>query len=609
VHAGGRRALPAWALAPALALCVVAVLAAPGVAIHPAWVLAARAAIVAVPIAVGLYAWRRGVDARFGRLLIAAGAACLITTFAESRDEVLYSLGRAAGWGVELLLVYLVLAFPSGRLETRTDRALVAAMGAVVAALFVPRLLLAQDFDVPSPYTSCVHDCPGNAFFGLAREPAFVDAIVRPLGVALVFIVMAAVALRLGARFKAATPLTRRILWLVLVLAIARTAFLGGALVARQIDADAPVVAVSAWLLAFAIPAFALVFLLGLLRWRLFAGHALQRLSECVRTVPDTETLRGAFAEAFDDPTVDVVFPLPGFRDGWMDCRGRPVALPPAHGARAVSTVRNDGTVVAALIHDRALESRPELLEAGVALAGVMLDNQRLTAEAQAALTEVRRSRARMAASSARARRRLERDLHDGAQQRLVALRIELGLAEELVRSDPARGADRLVALEHALDDALDELRALAHGVYPPLLADQGLAPALRAATARSPLRVDVEAVGVARYGPEIESAVYFCVLEALQNALKHAGGARSVRVRLDGGTAGVLRFSVRDDGAGSATPHADGAGLTNMRDRLAAAEGELCITTAPDAGTEVSGWVPAPAAAAALDGSEHVVG
>ena len=225
----------------------------------------------------------------------------------------------------------------------------------------------------------------------------------------------------------------------------------------------------------------------------------------------------------------------------------------------------------------------------------VVLDNQRLATEASLATREVERSRARIAASADRERRRIERDLHDGAQQRLVALRIELELAEELVRQDPDRGADRLKELELDVDEALEELRSLAHGVCPPALADRGVVEAVQVVTRRFPVPVDVEAHDVERYVPEVEGAVYFCVVEALQNVLKHAD-ARRVEVRLDGGRRSTLRFSVRDDGAKATDGSiAQGAGISNMRDRLAAVDGELAIFSRAGVGTTVSGHVAAP--------------
>jgi signal transduction histidine kinase len=275
-----------------------------------------------------------------------------------------------------------------------------------------------------------------------------------------------------------------------------------------------------------------------------------------------------------------------------MDCWGRPVAAPEPAGGRAVSEVQRSGEVIAAIVHDDGLRARPELVRAGVSMAAVVLENQRLAAEAEAALRELQLSRARIAAGAEQERRRIERDLHDGAQQRLVALRIELELAEDVVLRDPELGVQRLRALEHEVEEALEELRALAHGVYPPVLADRGLEHALRDVAMRSKIRVDLVTHDIRRFSTEIEAAVYFCVLEAIQNAHKHATGARRIVVGLDGSTGDVLRFSVRDDGRGTAVID-EGAGITNMRDRLAAIGGEVRVTSRLGVGTVVRGHAP----------------
>jgi signal transduction histidine kinase len=222
-----------------------------------------------------------------------------------------------------------------------------------------------------------------------------------------------------------------------------------------------------------------------------------------------------------------------------------------------------------------------------------MLDNQRLSAAALHARHEVQQSRARIAASVEWERRRIERDLHDGAQQRLVALRIELELAAQLVRRDPERCTDQLKQLGRDVDDALEELRSLAHGVCPPLLADRGVVEALRAVARRSPVPVDFAAHQVGRYLPEVEGAVYFCVAEALQNVLKHAD-ARGVTIGIDGRRRSALRFSVRDDGANAPGDRmTQGAGITNMRDRLAALGGSVAVESVAGVGTTVRGEVP----------------
>jgi signal transduction histidine kinase len=375
---------------------------------------------------------------------------------------------------------------------------------------------------------------------------------------------------------------------------MARAGALGVAIVGRELAPGAWPSQLAAWVLALAVPTVAVAFLVGLVRWRLFAERALQRLAVCVRSLPDVSTLRRAFADAFDDPTVEIVFPAAPPDESWIDGWGRPVRPPWPGAGRAVTEVRRHDRVVAAIAHDEALCDQPELVEAGASMAAIVLENQRLAAETESTLGELQRSRARLAAGAEQERRRIERDLHDGAQQRLVALRIELELAEDIVRQDPELGVARLRELEQDVDEALEELRALAHGVYPPALADLGLEEAVRSVSQRLTIRVDVVSHAVGRYSTEVEGAVYFCVLEALQNVQKHARDAHRVAVTLDGGTGRTLKFSVRDDGAGAAAVP-EGAGITNMQDRLAAIGGEVVIASTPGVGTFVRGEAPIP--------------
>ena len=591
----GRRwaLLIAYASIACVATAVSATIAVDGATSHAVAVATARALIVGVPLGVGLYAWYAREEERFGVLLILAAGGWFVTTLAEAPGELPYTLGRAAGWLMELALVYLILAYPSGRLSGRTDRLIVTAMAVAVVTMYLPRLVLAESFEVPSPYASCIQACPANAFFVLDRQPAFVKDVMQPVGVLLVFVAVSLAVARVTGRVRGATPLTRRMIVPVAAVGAARAGAVGVALVARQLDPTTPALKAVSWTLALAVPVLALAFMAGLLRWRLFAGVALKRLSTCLGTVPDVPTLRRAFADAFDDPSIEIVFPTA--RDGtWIDGRGHPVELPARGSGRASSEVRNGDVVVASIVHDEALEAHPDLVASGVALAAVVLDNHRLAAEAKASARELRRSRLRIAARAAQERRRIERDLHDGAQQRLVALGIELELAEPLIRTDPERGIARLRELQEELAAAVEELRSLAHGVYPPLLADRGLPDAVRGLVSRSRFAVEVQMVGVGRYGPEVESAIYFCLSEALQNVTKHARTVRHAVVRVDAGTPGELRFSVRDDGAGVPGGRIRaGAGVTNMRDRVAALGGELEVTYVAGEGTTVEGRVP----------------
>jgi signal transduction histidine kinase len=222
------------------------------------------------------------------------------------------------------------------------------------------------------------------------------------------------------------------------------------------------------------------------------------------------------------------------------------------------------------------------------------LENERLSAEVESTVRELRASRTRILASADEERRRIERDLHDGAQQRLVALRIQLRLMEELLEADPERVARKLHSLGDDVNDTIDSIRSLARGVYPSLLAERGLGEALTAAARYAPIATRVHADGVGRHSREVESAVYFCCLEALQNASKHARGGGSVTISLANEAGPTLGFEVRDDGAGfDPAKVCAGAGLTNMHDRLAAVGGELAINSTPGLGTVIAGLAP----------------
>jgi signal transduction histidine kinase len=213
-------------------------------------------------------------------------------------------------------------------------------------------------------------------------------------------------------------------------------------------------------------------------------------------------------------------------------------------------------------------------------------DELRLHAE------ELRGSRARVVAAADAERSRIERDLHDGAQQHLVALVVNLQLARQLVDSDPAAAKTLLEEIGRDARDALDSVRELAYGIYPPLLLDRGLAEALSAAASRVEIPSQVEATAVDRYPIEVEATVYFCCVEALQNVAKHAGAGARATIRA-WHEQGLLLFEVVDDGAGFDQNAKRGAGLTNMSDRLGALDGRLTISSEPGGGTRVSGTIP----------------
>jgi signal transduction histidine kinase len=247
---------------------------------------------------------------------------------------------------------------------------------------------------------------------------------------------------------------------------------------------------------------------------------------------------------------------------------------------------------VAAVEHDAALALEPGIVRAAATYALAVLENNRLVGELRRSLRELSVSRARIISVGDHARRRIERDLHDGAQQRLVVLRANLALESERVRADSATTAAALERLGDEVEETIDDVRSIARGIYPSLLADQGLVEALRAAALGAPLPAQVTADGIGRYAPEVETTVYYACMEALQNAVKHARGATGVWISLS--DTGRLRFEVRDDGAGFTPPGPSrGAGLTNLRDRLAALGGAVTIESSPGLGTRVAGSIP----------------
>lgn len=552
-----------------------------------------RALIVALPTAVGLYAWRRRADERFGPLIVLVGFTAFLSTFAESSDAYLYSVGRVAGWLVEVGLVFLVLSFPSGRLPERADRLLVAAAALLVATLYLPTIPLVDSYPSPSHYGSCVADCPSNAFFLLDSQPAAIDALIRPLRELLTILLFLAVTARVGVRVRDATPLLRRTLVPVLGVAIARSSLMAAALVVRLAFPYSGVVPVLTWMLALALPAMAVGFLVGLVRWRLYVAGALERLGARLHAHMTPVELRDSLREALGDPSLWLAYRVQAGDGSWVGADGQAVTLPSSDDSDCrVTRLRLEGITDAAIVHDGALSGQNDLLAAVGSYARLMLENRHLAERLESSLRQVSASRTRIAVAADDERRRIERDLHDGAQQRLVALRIELQLTADSLGRDPVRDREQLAMLGARLGRALDEIRDLAHGVYPSLLAQRGLADSLRTAALRVPMPTMVAVDGIGRYPQAVEGAVYFCCLEALQNASKHAPDATAVRVSLveDHG----LRFEVEDDGAGfDPREMRDGAGLTNMRDRLATVGGRLVIRSRPGLGTTVEGTVP----------------
>jgi signal transduction histidine kinase len=575
------------ALACAVGAVVIAVNNSAGE--HRALSGVSNGATIAIFVSVGLFAWRRDPGNNFGPLLVVAGFGWFLVSLGSADTPFLYSVGRTAAWIEEALLIYLFLAYPTGRLETTAARAVVGVSIATVALLYLPTALLVGHYPVPSPYDVCGTSCPPNAFQITATQPAFIDDAVRPVREIVSVGAFAATAVILIGRLFASTPVVRRTIVPVLLAAGLAAAAAAAYLVARIADGGPGILNVLERVRAFTTPLAGLGFVVSLLLWQLYEARALERLALSQAENVSPARLRELLAEALEDASLQLRIRVGG---GWRDEAGAPVDAPSTAADRCVVEVED-----AAIICDPGLNSHRRLVRAAGTWVAMATERERLTRMLNDSLHAVEDSRRRLATAAATERRRIERDLHDGAQQRLVTLRVQLELVEEELRRDPGSGTERLRELGPSIDAAIDDVRSLARGIYPPLLADAGLAEALRAVALREALPVTVDAGHVVRYPLEIESAAYFCCLEALQNAAKHSGAA-SVKVTISSDR-DHLRFTVDDAGSGFAQNGRNGgAGLTNMRDRLAAVGGRIEIESEPGVGTRVSGEVPiAPAA------------
>jgi signal transduction histidine kinase len=297
--------------------------------------------------------------------------------------------------------------------------------------------------------------------------------------------------------------------------------------------------------------------------------------------------VREMLAASLGDHSVRIAYWLPD-REVFVDESGRRVELPEAGSGRAWTAVERDGRRVAAIVHDASLDTSSELVHAAAAASSLAIDNERLKADLRARVEELRVSRLRIVEAADDARRRIERDLHDGAQQQLVSLALELRVLRARVRdTDEAELVDRLSA---RLAEALDELRELARGIHPAALTDHGLGPALSALSERIPLEVEIELDIDGRLPAPVEAAAYFVVAEALTNVVKYAGaGEAHVRLHREGGE---LRVLVVDSGAGGARIGA-GSGLRGLQDRVAAVGGTLVVDSPVGSGTRLEARIP----------------
>jgi signal transduction histidine kinase len=332
-------------------------------------------------------------------------------------------------------------------------------------------------------------------------------------------------------------------------------------------------------------------FVAGRLNRRLFAADALDRIARAVRTSSSAAQVSHALARALEDPSLRILHSFPSESGSWVDESGSPVALPHDGNEHRVTGI-SSGSWRIAVVHDPALAEEVALVQTAGSYALAALENDQLTGELQSSLEELAESRVQGFAAEDRERRKIERDLHDGAQQRLIAVRVKLELAAAELEDPHPAGADKIRALGADIDATIDEVRSFARGIYPSVIAEAGLGGALRAAGRGAALPTNVRADRLGRYPREVETTVYFSCSEALQNAAKHARGATGVTISVwqDHG----LHFKVADDGAGfdvQSTTH--GAGLSNVSERLAAVGGTMSVRSVSGQGTTVEGSIP----------------
>ena len=522
----------------------------------------------------GVVAWWRRPESRFGLLMILAGGAWFLSTLSSSNWAAPFTVGIAFDLVPAVAFLHVFLAFPTGRLERWFERGLV---GAGYVTAVVPQLvgMALGGFG------------PDNLLEVTAR-PDTAYSILKVQLVVISGLCLAGIAVLFLRRQQAGRPLRRSLGLLVdsFALALAMLAFLFLSAVYGLVSGQIAFETIRR-ITFFAIGLAPFAFLVGLLDARL-ARSAVGDLFLDLRRDPGPADLRDAIARALRDPSLELAYWLPDY-NAYADLAGREVSLPEPDGRRATTLIERDGAQVAALLHDPALKDEPELLDAVTAAAGIALENAQLHVELRARLEELRGSRARIVDAAQSERQRLERNLHDGAQQRLVALSLELRLLEQQL----APGPDAKARLERARQEvatSLAELRELARGLHPAVVSAHGLDVALEQMAALAPVPVQFDVNLEPRLPEAIEVAAYYVVCECLANVGKYAQ-ATSARVEVRRSD-GVVLIEVVDDGVGGADTE-KGTGLRGLADRVEALGGRLRVWSPVDGGTRVQAEIP----------------
>jgi signal transduction histidine kinase len=569
-----RGATAAIAAAAIVAAAGVAVLVAGSDNVEERDVLVVLGPLVGLSfVGTGLYAWRRRPESHYGVLLVLIGFAWLVPGLGAAESPLIFTIGIVFGSAWAAVLIHLLLSsFPTGRLTTAWTRRLAAA-GYV---LFLPGALLVMLFGGSDVIASCNGPCPENVFQVVQADD--LANVLLSIVASLVALLCAAVLVVLVVRWRRAGPAMRRAQSPIYATAVVLLAAGAVMTVTGSIAAE--------WVVLAAFGALPFAFLAGLLRVRL-ARAAVGGLLVALRANPEPAALHDAIADALGDPSLRLAYWLPEL-GAYADLDGLAVDVDEEPG-RAVTRIDRDDRHVAVLLHDAALLDAPELLDAVSAAADMALENARLHVELHTQLDELKESRARLVEASQDERRRLERNLHDGAQQRLVAMSLELSMMERRLREDPAL-AGQVERLRDQLGTAMEELRDLARGLHPSVVTSHGLGVALDSLAAHSPVRVHRDVAELPRLPETIEVAIYFFVAECLTNVAKYARAREAqVTIRLENDEVTAV---VADDGVGGADPHA-GSGLLGLADRVETLGGRLEVESPEGGGTRVTAHLP----------------
>jgi signal transduction histidine kinase len=530
----------------------------------------------------GIIAWDRRPANRMGRLMVVTGFALLARQLRYSDNAFLFTVCFILGDLGYALVGHSALAYPTGRVKDSAERALVVA--GYTAVLVFP-LLAALFYGGTTPLLYFGR-LSRNSLINVTDDGHVVE-LLQKAEVVVFFGVLAALFIVLIARrLWLATPRMRQILAPLLVAAVA--AGLRAIFECVFTFVDAPFAAdYLFWWQFVALFALPLALLAGLLQARLARAGVGDLVVEVEHAGP--QELRDALARTLGDPTLEVAFWLPE-RETYADARGRPVELP-GEGGRAVTYLDNDGEPLAAIVHDSSLLEEPKLVRAAGAAARLALENAQLQAETRAQLVQVKESRVRIVAAADEERKRIERDLHDGAQQRLAALALQLRTAQRRLGSGEADPAveELLEAAVLELQAANEELRELVRGVYPAILTEEGLAAALESLALRNPFPIELDVLEC-RLPARIEATAYFVTCEGLANVVKHAHATKaSVHI---GRQNGELAVEIADDGVGGAVP-LENSGLSGLSDRVEALGGRLHVVSPIGAGTRLLAEIP----------------